>query len=338
MPKFRSLAILVCVASLCVSVSATASPPPAKRAAGATFEAEISRLATSSGISVGAVAWRLDGRGVKLLFNANDSFPMASTYKVAIAGRIMQRVDKAELRLDQMIEIRPEMMVPSEVLAESFIHPGVSISLYNLLELMLTYSDNTATDVLMATAGGAGAVDEWLKHQGIIGMRVDRNTAELLSEFYKLPAGTPMEAWNAALAARPNLQDQDYLPSPSFDNDPKDTTTPLAMGTLLTRIFSGQALSSASTSVISDIMMRCHTGDRRLRGMLPKGTMVAHKTGSLGGTINDVGVMKLPGSAGQVVIVVYTKKSAAPLADRERIIAEIARTAYDYFLLTASDL
>jgi beta-lactamase class A len=107
------------------------------------------------------------------------------------------------------------------------------------------------------------------------------------------------------------------------------------MADLLTRIFNGKALSPESTRVIIGIMERCRTSPGRLKGILPRGTLVAHKTGTIGGTANDVGVMTLPGKAGQIVIAVYVKKSMAPTTDRDRTIAEIARAAYDYFLVTS---
>ncbi len=104
------------------------------------------------------------------------------------------------------------------------------------------------------------------------------------------------------------------------------------MGQLLTRIFRGAALSAASTQTIVGIMERCRTGQGRLIGRMPPGTVLAHKTGTIGGTVNDVGVITLPDDAGQVVIVVFVKKSDMPIADRERAIAEIARSVRDFYL------
>ncbi len=306
--------------------------PPAPIAA--PLQAEAARLARTAGGPMGVAAWRLDGTGAHLLLNADQAFPMASTFKVAVAGRVMERVDKGELTLDRMIDVKPEMMVPSEVLADRFIHPGVSLSLYNLLELMLTQSDNTATDVLTAMAGGPAAVTDWVRRQGITGLRVDRDTNGLLHAFYSLPPGplgTQFDAMTPEQQQR--LVAQMWLPLPAFDHDPQDTTTPAAMATLLTRIFSGEAVSPASTKIIVDIMSRCRTGEHRLRDKLPPDTPVAHKTGSIGGSTNDVGVITLPDGE-KVVIAAYVKESAAPVAARERAIAEVARAIYDYFLMT----
>jgi beta-lactamase class A len=70
----------------------------------------------------------------------------------------------------------------------------------------------------------------------------------------------------------------------------------------------------------------------RLGGLLPRNTPVAHKTGTVGGVANDVGYVTLPDGR-RFAIVVFTRGSETPLADRERAIAEVARTLYDYFFI-----
>jgi beta-lactamase class A len=230
-----------------------------------------------------------------------------------------------------MLDVPQAMMSPSEVIADRFIHPGVSLSVHNLLEVMLTQSDNTATDVLMKAAGGPEAVTAWVRAQGVGAMRVDRDTNRLLRDFYGLGEGPLTEAFDTAVKADPSLLTKGSKPDAAFDADPKDTASPSAMATLLTRMFAGKALSPESTKAFTAIMERCRTGTARLPGQMPPGTTVAHKTGTIGGTVNDVGMVTLPDGTG-VVIAAYVKASAAPVADRERAIAEIARTVRDYFL------
>jgi beta-lactamase class A len=257
---------------------------------------------------------------------------MASTFKVAVAGAVLARVDRGEVTLAQMVAVEPSRMVASEILEDRFLHPGVSLSVYNLLELMLTQSDNTATDLMTELAGGPAAVTAWLRQQGIEGQRVDRDTAGLLRDFFKLPPGVFREVLERAAHDDPTLEARGEHPNPAFDDDPRDTTTPAAMAALLARIFNGQALSPGSTAILTGIMGRCRTGAARIRGLLPAATAVAHKTGTIGGTVNDAGVITLPGGAGAIVVAIYVKKSDAPIAQRERAIAEIARSVRDYYL------
>ena len=308
----------------------------AQRAAGLEADiAAIAKAAQGSAGMVGVAAWRLDGTGPKVLVNADEAYPMASTFKVAVAGRVLQRVDKGELTLDQMIAIDPDRMVDSEVIADRFIHPGVSLSIYNLLELMLTQSDNTATDYMVEAAGGPEAVTAWVRAQGVQGLRVDGDTDAIIRRFYDMGPGPFPKALAEKMAADPHAGDNSLKPNPAFDADPRDTTSPAQMAQLLTRIFRGEALSPEGTRTIIAIMERCRTGVTRLRALMPAGTKVADKTGTIGGTVNDVGVVTLPGEAGQVVVAVYIKASDAPYDLREKTIGEIGRSVRDYYLYQA---
>jgi beta-lactamase class A len=339
MLRYKILAI-VCVGWAMVgAVIATAAPQTRQdsRALAVANEravgAEIRRVAMATDGVIGIAAWRLDGRGSPVLYNADEAFPMASTFKVAVAGAVLGKVERHELSLQQMISVELDQMVASEILADRFIHPGVSISVYNLLELMLTESDNTASDLLVAAVGGAEAVTSWVREQGVEAFRVDGTTDAVIRRFVGLPReGSFPAALAAAIKSDPDLDSKTLLPNPGFDDDPRDSATPRAMGQLLQRIFDGRALNAESTAILTGIMERCRTGQGRLAGRMPPGTVVAHKTGTLGGTVNDVGVVSLPDNGGRFVIVVFLKKSAAPVEQRERAIAEIGRSIRDYYL------
>ena len=101
---------------------------------------------------------------------------------------------------------------------------------------------------------------------------------------------------------------------------------------LLQQIWNRDILSEDSSALLVDIMYRCQTGEARLKGVLPAGTEVAHKTGTIGETTNDVGIIDLPDGAGHVVTVVYVKQSEVEIPDREAVIAQIARAIHDYFV------
>ena len=320
---------------LTVPIALLASPILAASSdSGSAVQTEIQRIAIAAAGEVGVAAWRLDGRGPRVLLNADEAFPMASTFKIAVAGAVLAKIDAGTLRLETLLPVDSVRYVESDVIANSLIHPGVSLSVHNLLELMLTHSDNTATDVLTDAAGGPAAVTAWVRNQGITGLRVDRDTAGIVRDFFGMPSGTFSEALAVARKADPKLDERGNHPNAAFDNDPRDTSTPNSMAELLTKIFTGHALSPASTKVLIETMERCHTGDDRIRARLPAGTTVADKTGTLGGSVNDVGVITLPNGKDQIVCCVFVKKSELPFAAREKVIADIARAIYDYFLVT----
>jgi beta-lactamase class A len=298
------------------------------------LEREITRLSKVAGGTVGICAIHLEtGRRVSL--NPADRFPMASSYKVPIAVQLLTRVDQGEIKLDQMIEIKPSDLHPgSGTLTELFNKPGLALSVRNLLELMLLISDNSATDVVLRLAGGPEAVTARMQALGIEGINVDRPTARLIADRIgvELP---PEDKWSPGLfdTLRATVTPEARAAADGkFNADPRDTSTPTAMADLLVRIYRKDLLKPASAELLVDIMRRCRTGEARLKGILPEGTEVAHKTGTIGGTTNDVGIITLPDGAGHVAIAVFVKASEKEVPQRERAIAEIARAAHDYFL------
>jgi beta-lactamase class A len=257
---------------------------------------------------------------------------MASTCKIAIAGTTLKKVDDGTLTLSQMLEVPFENMIRGTLLSDNMLHPGVSLSLVNLIELMLTQSDNTATDVVLAAAGGPEEVTVWLRSQGIRRQRVDRDIASLILSFLGLSGKPFSEVIAKARKENPRFEEARFNPKPSFDDDPRDTTTPADMTRLLGRLFRGEALSAASTSTLVAIMERCLTGPTRLKGRMPPGTVIAHKTGTIGGTANDAGVLTLPDDRGQIIISAYIKKSPAPMESRDFVIADVARAIRDFYM------
>jgi beta-lactamase class A len=106
------------------------------------------------------------------------------------------------------------------------------------------------------------------------------------------------------------------------------------MARLLTAIAKGEALTPERTDLLLQIMSGDETGLTRLRGRLPAGVRVASKTGTLDVQIeNDVGIIFLPDGT-RVVVVAYLKEARAPGPELDRVIADLGRAAYDYFLMT----
>lgn len=164
-----------------------------------------------------------------------------------------------------------------------------------VIELMLVRSDNNATDQILATLGGPAVVQQWLLSHRISGIRVDRTIAQLLRE-------------------RGHLADS------------KDVATPVAMVGLLSKLDSATVLTSQSRTFLFDLMRRCQTGTRRIRALLPAGTQVEDKTGTLDGVTNDVGVITMPDGR-RVAVVVFARGGR----DRQPVIAQVARVIYDRF-------
>jgi beta-lactamase class A len=121
-----------------------------------------------------------------------------------------------------------------------------------------------------------------------------------------------------------------------FNSDPRDTAQPEAMAGLLEKIYARKLHKPETADLLLDIMRRCQTGEARIKGILPPDTTVAHKTGSIGGSVNDVGIVTLPADAGHVVMALFVKEGSKPEVS-ERAIAQIARAVYDYFLFVSQN-
>jgi len=170
-----------------------------------------------------------------------------------------------------------------------------------LMDAMITRSDNRATDQLLAMLGGPGAVDRWLRSHNLTGIRVDRTIAQLLSD-------------------RRDLRDV------------RDSSTPAAMLNLLRAIDSGNVLRPASRSLLLDMMSRCITGSNRIRALLPAGTRVEHKTGTLSGYTGDVAFVTMPDGR-RIAMAMFARGGE----NRPGVIATVARAIYDGFAPAAAD-
>ncbi|HEY4086692.1 MAG TPA: class A beta-lactamase [Bryobacteraceae bacterium] len=302
----------------------------------ARLEQQLEFLAKTTDATVGVAALHIEsGRYVSL--NGAQRFPQASAVKVPIAVQIMTLADAGQLSLDKMVTLRPSDLHPgSGRITDLLFHPGVALSIENIMEMAIVISDNSAADLMLREAGGPAAVTGRMKTLGLDGIRVDRSIAKMLADWGGIRALPPetewtRDMWDRLFAAVP---EEEHLAARRLQTrDPRDSATPADMTKLLARIYRKDLFSPTYAAKLWEVMERCQTGKTRIKGMLPLGTDVAHKTGSVGGVVNDIGVVTLPGNAGHVAISVFTKGSARPEEVSERTVAEISRTIYDYFAL-----
>lgn len=239
-------------------------------------------------------------------WNGQEKFPMQSVYKLPIAMAVLERVDQGTLKLEQMVQVPTNDFVSAKQhspLRDA--HPrGAELSVSNLLQLMVSESDGTACDVLLRVLNGPESVNRYL-HQ----LKVTR----------VLITTTEKEMGRNETAQ--------YL----------NSATPEAMADLLRALHEGRGLSVSSRSLLLKFLTGSSTFPGRIKGLLPKGTIVAHKTGSsrtidgFTAATNDAGIVTLPDGR-HLVIVVFVSDSKADDATRQAVIAKISRAAWDYYV------
>ena len=290
------------------------------------------RIARQTDGTVGASALHLpSGRHVSL--NGADPFPLASVCKLPIAIQILALVDEGKLKLCDEIEIPVYDVVPSVSPIADRWREQRRFPLDEMLELMIAKSDNTAVQTLFRMAGGADGMAARFRQWQIDGMRVDRSERQCGLEAVGVRQIPPVEQWTPEMAGQ-LIQQVPPLARVAamrrFLSDRRDTATPDATVALLRKAFRGELLSPPLTARLVAIMRATTTGESRLKGQLPTGTIVAHKTGTtatagnLTGSTNDVGVI-----AGTLAIAVYIKAATRSQALRDRVIAQFARAAFD---------
>lgn len=264
----RVLALLASILVLGLAQPSEAATSPRLQ----PLEQQLATLLADRSGDVGVAALDL-ATGETVSINGERAYPMASTMKVAVAAAYLDQVEHGRRTLDQRIGGQTARA---------------------LIDAMMIRSSNPATDLLINNLGGPKAIQDWLDHNQIKGVRVDRTIARLLAD-------------------RRDLWDQ------------RDSATPLAMVSMLRTLERGNVLTPAKRSYLMDVMARCATGRNRIRGLL-SGVPVAHKTGTLNNYTSDVGFITLPD--GRRLAVAFFARGGA---DRPTTIAKAARAIYDGF-------
>jgi beta-lactamase class A len=295
---------------------------------------QIEQALTPARGEVGVAIKHLES-GTEILINADKKYPMASTYKLPVLVELFYQRAAGKLSLEDFIEIHPsDIHIGSGYMVAAFDAPLFPINIHNLINLAMRVSDNSAADVLLSLVE-AGNVTQRMKTLGLDSIRVDRSTLEMIldqsgldySKYGALPAREVrkmLDAIDGATAARADEE---------FNKIDKDTAKPSEMNRLLEMIHRGEIVDRATSDQIIAILKECQTGAARIRGMLPPETDVAHKSGTISGSVNDTGIVFLPSGAGHLAVTVFMRNTRANTAARERVIAQVTRHAYDYFVM-----
>ena len=231
------------------------------------------------------------GTGRLAAHRGGERFALCSTFKLLLAAQALHRVDRGIEQLEHRIAYGQADLLEYAPVTRPHAG-GAGLTVAELCEAAMAWSDNTAANLLLARQGGPQALTDWLRTLGDPTTRLDRN--------------------------EPALND---VPP----DDVRDTTTPEAMARTLQAVALGEALTPASRERLQGWMLGCRTGDQRLRAGMPSGWRIGEKTGTgPRGTSNDIGVLWPPGRA-PVALACYLTGSTADGARRDAAIAEVGR-------------
>ncbi len=270
---------------------------------------KISKIITSKRALVGVSIIGDQGKDT-ISFYGERRFPMQSVFKFHIALAVLAEVDKDNLSLDRQITIGKDKLLP-----ESFWSPlrdenpnGGVFTIRKLIQYSVSHSDNTACDELIRLIGTPKTVETYFRNNGIKDIQITYNEEQMQAK---------------------------------WENMFQNWTTPNAASNTLKKFYENRnnLMSKSSYDFFWKTNIETTTGENRIKGRLPKGTIVAHKTGWSGtnketgitAAVNNIGIVFLPNND-YFYISVFVSESKENFETNERIIADVSRVVYDYYL------
>ncbi len=313
-----------------------------------SLRARISGIAAEYHGTTGVAIEHIES-GRRMDLNGHRRFPLASIYKVPMMIEAFRQAAEGRISLADRIEIRPESYHGWGDVMSKF-DLGLQPTLRDLIFWMIVETDNLATDLVLAKVGVEN-VRRTLGEMGLDEISIDRPTRILIldyfgftSDYYHGLSGAPLEAVGDSIGPIMTAQLADaarHRPLPArvlaYDRDPRDSGSPLAVNQLFIRIFEGKMVNPDASKQMLDILLQTRTGavgwiaGAKLRGRLPAGTPVAHKTGDWPTSNGDAGIIYLPAGRGHLAVTVLNTDMNEDFPASARMVARIARAAYDYF-------
>lgn len=235
--------------------------------------------------------------------NGNNLYSMLSTVKFPIALTVLKKVEEGKLQMEQKIFIKKEELLENtwSPYKEKFPEGNTHITLEEAMKWMISYSDNNLTDIILRLIGGPKEVEQYFPSKNLI---VKNNEEEM------------HENWDAQFVNK---------------------ITPNEATKLLRKFYKGKILNKTNTTWLYNAMINNTTGGNRIKAKLPKDIKVAHRTGTsftndkgMTGAINDFGIIELPNKK-KIIICVLINDTYENFKKSEEIIADIAKTTYEYY-------
>lgn len=232
---------------------------------GPRVNAQLQALEAGSGGRLGVAMADSSGR-IIAGNRANERFAFCSTFKLLLAGMILDRHRQGLLSLDERLKVSAKDIVFHSPVTKTRVEQGW-ITIHDAARSIVTVSDNAAANLLVRRIGGAPALNAWIRTLGDQSTRLDRPEPDLNS---------------------------------NHPGDPRDTTTPAAIATSSAKLVFGDALSGPERQMLRNWLIESETGLKRIRAGMPPGFVAGDKTGTCGAkgreSYNDVAFILPNGS------------------------------------------
>lgn len=271
------------------STSAPASVTGASATGGAATQRAFADLERTHAATLGVTA--IDtGTGRTVGYRGGERFPFASSNKTFIAAATLQRSSDADL--DVVVHYTSADLLSYAPITSRFVDTGMTVR--ELLDAMLRFSDNTAANLLVARLGGPDVVEQWLRGIGDRTTNVDRIEPDL----------------NEALPG-----------------DARDTTTPAQFVADLRGVVLGSTLETKDRTILRNTMLDNTTGDDTIRAGVDPAWPVADKTGTGEYGVRDDIAVVYPAGRAPIVVVTMSRKATADATPDNALLAAATKVA-----------
>lgn len=194
--------------------------------------------------------------------SGRESFAAASMIKIPILVKLLAALDKREVNADQRLTIRSDLIAGGSGFLQ-WRPVGSTVGVKEAAELMITHSDNTATNLIIELLGGKDALNEDFLAWGLVETRINNQL-------------------------------------PDFEGTNK--TSPYDLAYLLGKIDQGALISQESRQFMYGIMEKVRTRTLLPMG-LGAGARIAHKTGDIATMVGDAGIVTTPAGRRYIIAV-----------------------------------
>lgn len=279
-------------AAALLAIAACAPAPPAETLGDSViFADELKAIEQRSGGRLG-IAIVDAGGDLFSAYNGNEPFAMCSTFKLLLAGQVLERAAKG-VSLRTPLPFSRADLVSYSPGTEKLLGPdGTGTQRLGFAARdAVVLSDNGAANLILKQIGGPAAFTDALRRTGDMATRLDRIEPEL---------------------------------NENAPGDLRDTTTPIAMAKSAAGYVYGNRLQPAYRAQLRGWMIESETGLKRIRAGLPPDWVAGDKTGSCGTAYNDVAFVEMP-SGKKYMIAIFLDRPTVDGDAANALIAEVAR-------------